>query len=144
MIVAFITFLIGAVMVRYDDIGKFVDATSNKEIIYPLIYLLFLLAIAGTFFVGLAIFPYLKEGSQNSDSTKSRIFFGSIAKYDIDSYLILKKSFDENLAIEDLQRQIHIVAKGINTKYKYIGYAMFCFLGLLVDVSIISILIVMQ
>lgn len=62
------------------------------------------------------IAPFLDSGSR-TNKYHSKIFFGSIAKFEEVDYLGAVKNLIEKDADEDLARQIYVVAKGADGKF---------------------------
>ena len=128
-IVAFNTFIIGGVLSNY---SKIVDSTNCICLVKISIVALTSLAILSTFFVGLAVFPFLKSGNIK-EGYQSNIFFGSIAKFkEAKEYLDATQNYGEEKYVEDLKRQIHVLSQGLAKKFSLIGYSMYLFFACLI------------
>jgi len=123
--IAFNTFIIGAIILRYSDI---VSKFSYPKIQYIIPLILLIIAIGcflSIYFVIMAVTPYLKSGNQPS-SYHSLLFFGSIAEMELDVFMNNIKDSDDTKLQDDLARQVHVLSVGLSSKFKNISKSTFC------------------
>ncbi|MCF8277002.1 MAG: DUF5706 domain-containing protein [Flavobacteriales bacterium] len=142
VIVAFNTFLFGTVVAQQNELMQLADASSYPKLILGLLVVMFLLEVASTFFVGMAVFPYLKSGNSHQADYRSHIFFKSIAEFKTEKeFLISCEEYQPVNYLEDLKHQIYVLSKGLTKKYEWIGYAMWAFFLTLIIITVIAALI---
>lgn len=142
-VVAFTTFLCGSLIAKFTELKKLIDLSNHSGLIYFLLIVLFSISIITVFFVGLAIFPFLKSGNSTTSKYHSHIFFNSIAEFKSENeYLESCKSYDEKDASLDLQRQIYTLSKGLKSKFQKIGFAMVLFFVNLLILALFATLLI--
>lgn len=93
---------------------------SNRTNIHDYIfYALVLLVAASLITVLLAIKPYLKR----YEGKASVVFFNDIANISIDSYRKNMNKLVQREYIQDLEEQVHVLAKGLTRKFLYLNIA---------------------
>lgn len=143
-IVAFTTFLCGSILAKYSELKPLFDKSCCPGLIDYLLVALFVISIATVFIVGMAIFPYLKSGNSSKSKYHSNIFFNSIAEFESDEeYVKSCNNYDEAAQVDDLQRQIHTLSKGLKSKFQKIGIAMYLFFLNLVILGVIMSIIIL-
>ena len=142
IIVAFNTFLFGAVVTQHSELLVLAKSCCCPKLILGLLVIMFLLEVASTFFVGMAVFPYLKSGNSNQDGYRSHIFFKSISEFNTEKeFLTSCETYESANALEDLKRQIYVLSKGLANKHEWIGYAMWAFFLTLIIITAMAVII---
>lgn len=142
LIVAFNTFLFGSVITQHEEFLAMAKACSCTKTVYILFVLLCTAELLSTFFVGLAVFPYMKSGNSDADGYRSHMFFKSIAEFSSDeAYHASCAQQTEEQTLIDLQKQIYVLSKGLTDKHHWIGYAMWCFFSTLLIITAIAVVI---
>lgn len=124
-LLAFNTFVTGFVIGNYSEIKLMITESCGNVFLNITIIALIISSIITTFFVILAIYPFLKTGNSIEDNYHSHIFFNSVSEFKndkeyYDSFMGLEESdFEKDLII-----QIYQLSKGLNTKYKLLKNAM--------------------
>jgi hypothetical protein len=143
-IVAFTTFICGSLIAKYADLKQLILESEHVELINCLIIILFIISILTVFIVGLAIFPYLKSGNSTTSKYHSHIFFNSIAEFESEKdFMKSCEAYSKTDAINDLQRQVYTLSKGLKSKFKKIGFAMILFLVNLLILALLTTLIIL-
>ena len=107
------TFLLGICLSAIHSVAeKNSEGMLQLHIVLTLITLASLISI---FAVLMAILPFLQNG--HSGEYKSRIFFGSIAKYkNAEGFIDDIDNADDSGFIDDLARQTYTLSKGLKSK----------------------------
>jgi hypothetical protein len=108
------TFILGSICAGYIGVGNKVD---QGIYFWMLLILIFSLCIVGIVYTINAISPFLKD-NENRDDVPSRIFFGGIARYKLNDFLEKCKEEDDHSTLEDMYRQVHCLANGLDSKFK--------------------------
>lgn len=128
LIVAFNTLICGNIVAKYSDFKYLIEHNQYPWIIQICLILIILVSLVSVFFVGLAVFPFLKSGNSSSEKYHSHIFFNSISEFKtVEKFLKSCDSYTVESSLEDLKRQIYILSKGLKKKFKYIGWSMILF-----------------
>ncbi len=143
LIVAFCTFLFGSILSRYSDLKPLIESCKTPELVNWLIISLLVISLCSVFFVGLAVFPFLKSGNSSSNKYHSLMFFNSIAEFKTsDAYCEAAKLQNNEDSEKDLQSQIYLLSVGLKRKFQFIGWAMrLFFLDLLTVLSLTIIIL---
>ena len=143
-IVAFTTFICGSLIAKHTDLKQLILESEHAELSNCLIIILFILSILTVFIVGLAIFPYLKSGNSTTSKYHSHIFFNSIAEFESEKdFLKSCESYSDADAVNDIQRQVYTLSKGLKSKFKKIGFAMILFFVNLMILALLTTLIIL-
>lgn len=128
LIVAFNTFICGSIVAKYSDLNCLIEHNQYAWLIHICLILLTLISLVSVFFVGLAVYPFLKSGNSSTEKYHSHIFFNSISEFKTkEKFLKSCESYTVESSLEDLKRQIYILAKGLKKKFNYIGWSMILF-----------------
>ena len=139
-IVAFNTFFCGVAVSNYDKLKLLFVPNGNVTALNIHLLILFVLSVASTFIVGLAVFPYLKSGNSSKEKYHTLIFFGSVAEYkDENEYARTFKKMSAEEFEDDAAKQANLLARGVRSKFKLIGISMWVFFGQLL--TLLSLLI---
>lgn len=123
-IISFNTFILGTLVIKYKDIMM---SFNNQKIlcILPVIFLFIILGVSMSLYrVFKAVTPYLSSGNKPS-SYHSILFFGSISEISIEDYINNIESLDDDKLKEDMIRQTHELAVGLNEKFVNITKSMY-------------------
>lgn len=88
-----------------------------------------------------AISPFTKDNDSNDD-TPSLIYFGGIARYELNSFIEKFKSTTVETINEDMYRQVHSLAKGLKAKYSKLSTVSYCLLAEFFLIIFLSIYII--
>jgi hypothetical protein len=124
-IIAFNTFVLGTIVIKYSDILALFINSLIKNVVYVLIVALFVGVGASLIFCFLAVKPYLKSGNSTGEYV-SMIFFKSISSMKIETYKNQIQNLDDDIIINDLCHQNHVLSLGLSNKYKQIQRSIFC------------------
>jgi hypothetical protein len=143
LLVAYNTFIISGILLKWKDISPcFASHPKLAVTSAALLFLLAILALISLIFTFRTINPYTKTIRQPG-KYHSKIFFGDVSQFEsADSYFeSINKSETENL-IEDLSKQVYIVARGVDGKFtdmkKAIGAVLFFQVPTLVAVLLVN------
>lgn len=147
VIVAFDTFIFSAIVLKWYDL---LQTFGSQTVAAILVSFLLLMAAISSLVSLAAVFqvinPFLKS-PKNPAKYHSKIFFGHIAEFENpeDYHQCVKEATDEEL-LKDCCMQAHVLAKGLNDKFRKmkiaIGAILFVqlpALGLMILVKIISV-----
>jgi len=116
-IVAFNTFILGILVLKYNDIIMSFEHHVTQCI--ALIIFLFLFISIGVSLINvfLAVKPFLKSGSHIE--TSSLFFFNSLSKIKLDDYRSRVNTLTSDIIKEDIITQTHVLAQGAANKFRY-------------------------
>ncbi len=120
VLLAFNTFILGTIIIKFDEIWKVFDDYCLTIFIANICLLIILLAtIISTWKVIKGIYPFL-DSPQHPEDYNSNIFFGHVNNYknEIDYKNKLDNFSLENLN-QDLAFQAYILAKGLTKKFNF-------------------------
>jgi len=122
---AFDTFIIGAIILRYSDIISNFKYPKLQYLVPLILLVISIGCFLSIYFVIRATNPYLKSGNEPS-SYHSLLFFGSIAEMELDVFINNIKDIDDIRLQDDLVRQVHILSVGLSGKFSNISKSTFC------------------
>jgi predicted membrane channel-forming protein YqfA (hemolysin III family) len=108
------TFILGGICAGYISIENKIE---HSLCLWILLSTIFVLSITAIFYTINAISPYVKDNENNED-TPSLIFFGGITRYNLNAFLEKIKSETIEETNEDMFRQAHCLANGLNAKFR--------------------------
>lgn len=121
-LLAFNTFFGGAIILSRDNILSL--ATKDCSLFLNVsLAIFFLLTLISTGFIILAINPFLSHGSKHGDGYASLLFFGSVSKLTFNEFESRVKEADQEIINRDFTKQIHLLSKGLSTKYNRLKIA---------------------
>lgn len=121
---AFNTFLAGAMVTSYKDIAPHLESGNGKLWFNILLLLLISLSIISLTIIVKAIYPYLKSGNSTQDKYHSLIFFKSVAEYSsLEKFQKEYSSQTEDAVTDDMEKQVYELAQGLKKKYNLISVA---------------------
>lgn len=108
------TFILSGLCAGYISIETKIEQSSC---FWVLMVLIFSLCICSIFYTISAISPFVKD-NENKDDMPSHIFFGGIARYNLNAFLEKIREENSETIQEDMYRQVHCLANGLTTKFK--------------------------
>lgn len=108
------TFILGGLCAGYISIENKVE---QSFCFWVLLISIFILCITSIIYTISALSPFIKDNA-NGDDIPSLIFFGGIAKHNLNTFL--EKINNESIETmqDDMYRQVHCLANGLNSKFK--------------------------
>jgi hypothetical protein len=129
------TFILSGLCIGYLTV---IDKINAGYAFWALLIGMFSSCIGSMVYTLKAVMPYLKDNHVNDDQ-RSLIFFGGIAKHEANFFLEkFTKSTDEKI-LEDMIRQVHTLAKGLNTKFQNLKIAS---IFIIAEVTIMTLLFI--
>ena len=113
------TFIFGGICVGYVTLH---DKVMADTMTWTLLCSLLISNIISMCFTVLATVPYLK-GSHQTSSFPSLLYFGGIAKHEIQNFKEKFGALREESMLEDLLEQVHCLSIGLDSKYQKMKYA---------------------
>ena len=143
LILAWNGFVLSFVLLKYDSI--MINYPQTRVVIIIAILLLTLLGVSSLISSVQAfrvVFPYLKSSRENSSgkdtSTRSMIFFGSVASMSPEEFYSKVSASSTNEWLLDITEQAVILARGtkmkmhlVRSSIRAVGLELLCFLALL-------------
>jgi hypothetical protein len=121
---AFNTFLAGAMVTSYKDIAPQLEPGAGKTWFIILLLLLITLSLISITLIVKAIYPYLRSGNSTQDKYHSLIFFKSVAEYSsIEKFQKEYSEQTEENITADMEKQVYELAKGLKSKYNLLSIA---------------------
>lgn len=117
--IALNTFLLSGVGITYSQYKKEIITVPAVVIV---MIILAVCCIGSMIFTVMALRPYTKDNYANDD-INSLIFYGGIAKHTANFLVEKFKLETEETIFDDMQRQVHSLAKGLNEKFYFINLA---------------------
>ena len=119
-LVAFDTFILGTILLKYSDIIDQFVFYKVKSLVVFLIIMMTLGIVGSLFKIFGAVAPFLKSGNK-PDAYCSILYFGSVAGLTIEEYEEKVKCLNENILINDLIQQNHLLSKSLEEKFNKIN-----------------------
>ena len=113
------TFLLGGVCAGYISL---IDEIKVDVYLTTLCILTVTPCLISIFLTICAITPYLKDNYLNDDNP-SLFFFGGIARHECQYFIEKYERLEEADILNDSVRQIHSLARGLNSKFSYLKKA---------------------
>lgn len=113
------TFIVSGLCVGYTGI---IDKMIASNLLWLFLMIIFCLCLCSIIYTIKAITPYLKDNHGNDDNT-SLVYFGGIAKHELNYFIEKFRTEDDRGIITDMTRQVHCLAKGLNKKFKWLKIA---------------------
>jgi hypothetical protein len=136
-VIAFNTFILGSLIFKYSIILNLFENEKIRLIVFLLIFVVLFGVSLSLIFCFHAVKPYLKSGNSNGDYS-SLLFFGSISKMNIDTYLNLSRQITYEGIIQDLSKQNHVLSEGLTYKFNKMKLSFNCiFFSVLTPIAII-------
>jgi hypothetical protein len=132
------TFILGGICAGYVAVGDKIDKGVYFWILLGSIFLLCIVAILYTIN---AISPFLRD-NQNNENTPSLIYFGGIARYNLNTFISKVETNSNEEILEDMRRQAHCLATGLISKFRKLRVVSFLLLLQLIIIAIIFIYLV--
>lgn len=107
------TFILGGLCAGYISIGK---SIVQGFCFWALLIIIFALCIVSIIYTINAISPFLRD-NENEDDIPSRVYFGGISKFNLSVFLEKCKGENNETILEDMFRQVHCLANGLNSKF---------------------------
>lgn len=111
------TFIVGGLLGSYNALK---EVCHFSVLIHINLSLLLILGVGSMFLSAVAATPYL------SSQSKSLFYFRPIASMSYDSYQEASKTLQPTEALDDFRNQSHLLAKGLNRKFKLLKKAYIC------------------
>lgn len=125
IVLAFNGIILGAILFRFDEIANiYCNNPYYRNISFLILFLIVLTGSVSIVFAFRAIYPFLKSG-ETDPKYKSLIFFGSVSKLEASEYLERIISLTDSQMIEDLSKQIKVLADGLQKKMEDMRKAVF-------------------
>lgn len=142
-LLAFNTFLIGAIIANYSKIIVFVKCPTTVIVLNCILIIMFILSLVTAFFVVKAVYPFLHSSNSSKDKYHSHIFFNSVSEFkDGNEYFSSLNKHTDKEFDSDLANQAYLLAKGLKKKYKYLQLAMtFVYIEMLLMIGVLLIII---
>lgn len=142
-LLAFNTFLIGAIIANYAKIIDFVKCPTILIVLNGILIIMFILSLVTAFFVVKAVYPFLHSSNSSKDKYHSHIFFNSVSEFkDGNEYFNSLNNQTDKEFDSDLANQAYLLAKGLKKKYKYLQLAMtFVYIEMLLMIGVLLIII---
>jgi hypothetical protein len=107
--IAINTFILGGILAGYVNVDKFIIEHIN----------LFNIILSIVLFLGLCTLAILVYASIPFFSKKpnSLFYFGAIGSKSKEDFIEASKKYDDKDELKDLRNQVHLLAKGLNTKF---------------------------
>lgn len=145
ILLAFNIFLCGGIITNLKNLTELIVDKSTLTYLNIGLLLLFIIGIISTALIIKVVYPFLNSGNSSKDKYHSHVFFQSISEYESDkSFAEAFLKQDDKEVNEDLARQTYILAKGLSSKYKSLGWAMWLVLSELTLLFIILIIITLH
>lgn len=136
-LLGFSTFLCGAIFASYKGLVTILGPQSLRSIhaLNILIIILLVLCLVSIMLICFAIIPYLRSGNSSKDKYHSLLYFGSVSEFKEEEYASKIKGCSDIEFLEDMGKQICVLAKGLKKKYNLLFWA-----GWLVPLKVLIIL----
>ena len=136
LIIAWNSFVFGAVLLKYDDILNLFPLTGCPH--YAAVFfttLIGICSIISIIFAFLVIFPFLKSNSTNT----SLFFFGSVSRMSVPDYFAKISDASFETVISDLTDQTVTMASGLSNKMTKLQYSIRAiYIGLIVAAGLLA------
>lgn len=140
VLLAFNTFILSGLILKWTEFFQIFDIPWLIKTATILLGIISVAAVVSLFLTIFVINPFLKSPRRPKDYHSS-IFFGHVAEYSsAEDYLVSIQSQGPEDIIKDLSFQTHIVAQGIDKKFKCMKYAFYPVLFVIIPSIFILIL----
>lgn len=116
------TFVLGGIIAGYAAYSNHITMNSYS---WFLLCSLFAFCISSTILTINALHPFTRDNFSNKKNN-SLIFFGGIAKHNADDFTKKFKSQKKDKIEDDIIKQVHALAVGLNKKYKKLKIGSYC------------------
>lgn len=140
VLLAFNTFILSGLIVKWTEFFQIFDVPWLKKTATILLGIISVAAVVSLFLTLFVINPFLKSPRRPKDY-HSNIFFGHVAEYNFaKDYLASIQNQGSEDIVKDLSYQTHIVAQGIDRKFKCMKHAFYPVLFVIIPSIFILIL----
>lgn len=119
------TFILGGLCIGYTGMMARVAAGF---LFWSLLIFIFCLCLISIVYTIKAITPYMKDNQSNDDNA-SLVYFGGIAKHELNYFIEKFQAQNEAAVITDMTRQAHCLAMGLDQKFRWLKTASICLIG---------------
>jgi len=118
LLVAYNSFVVSGILLKWKDISPSFAFHPTLSIISAiLLFLIAIFSIISLIFTFRTTSPYLTSYGQDK-SQRSKIFFKDVSKFETaDNYYDAIKSSQPEYFFEDLAKQVHVLARGVDSKF---------------------------
>jgi len=123
--IALNTFILGGICVGYLSLlGK----VNMNWMGWLLAASLMAFCFASVYFTVMALIPFLKDNGE-PNAHPSLLYFGGIARHELQHFREKIDRLDENAIKEDLTKQAHCLSQGLKKKYDKLKHAGWCIIA---------------
>jgi len=107
--IAINTFILGGILAGYVNIDKYI--IEHVNLFNIILSIILLLGLCSLIILTYASIPFF------SKKPNSLFYFGAIGSQSKDDFIEASKKYENKDELKDLRSQVHVLAKGLNTKF---------------------------
>jgi len=107
--IAINTFILGGILAGYVNIDKYI--IEHVNLFNIILSIILLLGLCSLIILTYASIPFF------SKKPNSLFYFGTIGSQSKDDFIEASKKYENKDELKDLRSQVHVLAKGLNTKF---------------------------